>query len=170
MKRAAVSRPQAIDARAKIKLVAGDELANALADLRQSIARRAYEFYQKRGDTPGQEFEDWTRAETEFMRPLPGNMTDSGDYITLRGFVPDCNIARIGFEPHRILVWTEEAAGSGQAVASPVLTFDLSEPVDLFGSSADRVGQVLTVKMAKAAPGGEAKPTEGPRRRAAGQS
>jgi hypothetical protein len=31
----------------------------------EEIARRAYQIYQERGGVPGNEFEDWTRAERE---------------------------------------------------------------------------------------------------------
>jgi len=34
---------------------------------RDQIALRAYEIYLERGGTPGQELEDWTRAERELL-------------------------------------------------------------------------------------------------------
>ncbi|MFZ0284412.1 MAG: DUF2934 domain-containing protein [Terriglobales bacterium] len=37
------------------------------ADLEAQIRLRAYELYQERGYTPGQENEDWLRAEREVM-------------------------------------------------------------------------------------------------------
>jgi hypothetical protein len=36
-------------------------------DLEGQIRQRAYEFYQERGCTPGQENEDWLRAEREVL-------------------------------------------------------------------------------------------------------
>lgn len=35
---------------------------------REEIALRAYQIYQERGETPGHELEDWTRAERELMQ------------------------------------------------------------------------------------------------------
>jgi hypothetical protein len=152
VRRAAASRTRAVQTPNKVKFLAGDELAASLANLRQSVARRAYEFYEMRGGVPGHESEDWARAEAEIMRPLPANITDSGGYFTLRGFVPEPGISQIGFEARRILVWTEGAAGLGETAAVPgVLTFELSQAIDPSGSSADSVGQVLTIRLAKAA-------------------
>ncbi len=151
MRRATASRTRAIQTPNKVKFLAGDELAACLADLRQSIARRAYELYEMRGGAPGHESEDWARAEAEIMRPLPANITDSGGYFTLRGFVPEPGISQIGFEARRILVWTEGAAGLATAVVPGVLTFELSQAIDPSGSSADSVGQILTIRLAKAA-------------------
>ena len=37
------------------------------APTREEIALRAYLIYQERGETPGHELEDWTRAERELM-------------------------------------------------------------------------------------------------------
>ena len=37
------------------------------APTREEIALRAYEIYLERGGAPGQELEDWTRAERELM-------------------------------------------------------------------------------------------------------
>ena len=34
---------------------------------REAIALRAYEIYQERGGAPGQELEDWARAEQELL-------------------------------------------------------------------------------------------------------
>jgi Protein of unknown function (DUF2934) len=36
-------------------------------DLEQQIRQRAYELYEERGRTPGQEREDWFRAEREVL-------------------------------------------------------------------------------------------------------
>jgi hypothetical protein len=151
VKRVAASKSKAVEVRPKIKFIEGDELANCLADLRQGITQRAYELYRMRGGEPGHDLEDWAQAETELMRPFPGNITESGGYLTLRGFVPEAEITQIGCEPQRILVWIEGSADSGQPGQIPgVLMFDLTQPVDPLRSSADRVGQILTVKLAKA--------------------
>ena len=39
------------------------------------IARRAYELYQQRGGTGGQDWDDWLRAEAE-LRDAPGRRED----------------------------------------------------------------------------------------------
>jgi len=41
--------------------------ATKSAPTREEIALRAYEIYLERGGSPGQELEDWTRAERELI-------------------------------------------------------------------------------------------------------
>jgi hypothetical protein len=45
----------------------GASVAPAPIDLEAQIRQRAYELYEERGCTPGQETEDWFRAEQEVL-------------------------------------------------------------------------------------------------------
>ena len=38
--------------------------------IRESVSRRAYELYEKRGADHGRELEDWVKAENEVLSPL----------------------------------------------------------------------------------------------------
>jgi Polyketide cyclase / dehydrase and lipid transport/Protein of unknown function (DUF2934) len=59
-------RPEAIEGSSVEENVEIDPAsANVLAPTYEQIARRAYEFYLERGETPGDEREDWLRAEKE---------------------------------------------------------------------------------------------------------
>jgi hypothetical protein len=47
---------------------AGDNKRNVVPiNLEDEIRRRAYEIYEERGRTPGDEHEDWLRAEREVL-------------------------------------------------------------------------------------------------------
>jgi hypothetical protein len=59
-------RPEAVEGSSveeKVEIDPGS--ANVLAPKYEQIARRAYELYLERGETPGDEREDWLRAEKE---------------------------------------------------------------------------------------------------------
>jgi len=45
----------------------GASAATTSIDLEAQIRQRAYELYEERGCTPGQETEDWCRAEREVL-------------------------------------------------------------------------------------------------------
>ena len=45
----------------------GNAAVPAPIDLEAQIRQRAYELYEERGRTPGQENEDWLRAEREIL-------------------------------------------------------------------------------------------------------
>src|SRR2546422_5529648 len=50
------------------KLFAGDPLFERVQEIKELIARRAYELSEARGFTHGQELEDWLRAQSEILR------------------------------------------------------------------------------------------------------
>jgi HSP20 family molecular chaperone IbpA len=53
----------------RLRIIAVNPLEQAQR-MRDVIARRAYQIYQNRGSTPGQELRDWRRAESEVVKPL----------------------------------------------------------------------------------------------------
>ncbi|HEU4389411.1 MAG TPA: Hsp20/alpha crystallin family protein [Blastocatellia bacterium] len=70
-----------------------------------SIARRAFEIFQARGEVAGTELDDWLAAETELLRPVPIEIAEYGSFIKVRAEVPgirpeDLDIA---VEPERVL-------------------------------------------------------------------
>lgn len=59
-----------------------EEISNRLSELYDVIARKAFEIFESRGRSPGHDQEDWFRAESALLQPLPLNMTESnGEYI-----------------------------------------------------------------------------------------
>jgi len=59
-----------------------EEISNWLSELYDVIARRAFDIFESRGRSPGHDQEDWFRAESELLHPVPLNATESsGEYI-----------------------------------------------------------------------------------------
>jgi HSP20 family protein len=59
-----------------------EEISNQFSQIYEVIARRAFDIFESRGRSPGHELEDWFRAESELLRPVPVNVAESdGEYI-----------------------------------------------------------------------------------------
>jgi hypothetical protein len=56
----------------------------ASVSVRERIAQRAYELYEQRGSTPGNEYDDWLRAEAEVRAALgsPARDDTMDDFAT----------------------------------------------------------------------------------------
>ena len=65
-----------------------EEISTQFSHIYDVIARRAFDIFESRGRSPGHELEDWFRAESELLRPVPVNVAESdGEYI-VRAEVP----------------------------------------------------------------------------------
>lgn len=65
-----------------------EKISNQWSKISDVIARRAFDIFEGRGRSPGHELEDWFRAESELLRPVPVNVAESdGEYI-VRAEVP----------------------------------------------------------------------------------
>jgi len=65
-----------------------EKISNQFTQISDGIARRAFDIFESRGRSPGLELEDWFRAESELLRPVPVNVAESdGEYI-VRAEVP----------------------------------------------------------------------------------
>jgi HSP20 family molecular chaperone IbpA len=91
--------------RPKLVEVAG--LADLAESIRHSIAYRAFELYEARGRQGGHDLEDWFRAEAEVLQPVPVEITDSKDQLTVRAQVPNFSAEEVtvGIGPRRVIIW-----------------------------------------------------------------
>jgi Protein of unknown function (DUF2934) len=62
--------PQPSSMRRKAQAPAENYESDGQIDLRELIARRAYEIYEERGMVPGDDINDWLRAEAEVKSAL----------------------------------------------------------------------------------------------------
>jgi HSP20 family protein len=69
-------------------------------DTVQSIGKRAFELFEKRGRQFGNDFEDWLRAESELVRRVPVEVKDADGNLDIRAEVP-------GFKPAELKVYVE---------------------------------------------------------------
>jgi HSP20 family molecular chaperone IbpA len=53
-----------------------------------AIAQRTFGLFQQRGGADGRDLEDWFRAESELLKPVPIEISESNDTYTIRAEVP----------------------------------------------------------------------------------
>jgi HSP20 family molecular chaperone IbpA len=102
---------QALERQAKTSptspiLEEGEKLFEQMKDFSQSIAKRAYEFFEQRGRELGHEMEDWFRAEFELMRHIPVEMKHSNEQIIVRAETPGftADDIKVSIEPRQIII------------------------------------------------------------------
>jgi HSP20 family protein len=86
--------------RTDLNLVSQEELFEHTQGVFDSIARRAYELFESRGASHGNDWDDWFRAESELLNPVKIDVLESGEHLIARAEVP-------GFSPHEIKVCIE---------------------------------------------------------------
>src|SRR5580700_8640402 len=78
-----------------------EEILDQLLQIYDGIARRAFEIFESRGGSPGHDLEDWFRAESELLHPVPLNLSESSGKFIVRAEVPGFgrNDIEINVEP-----------------------------------------------------------------------
>jgi HSP20 family protein len=74
-----------------------ERMLERFTEITKDIAGKAYEFFRDRGGEWGREVEDWFKAESEILRPVPVEITEAGDNVLVSAAVP-------GFKPEEIEV------------------------------------------------------------------
>ena len=83
-----------------------EQLIDQMHDLRDCIARRAFEIFASRGERIGLELADWLQAEMEFLHPAYIAISESSKSLTVRADVPGFKEKdlEIEVEPHRVTI------------------------------------------------------------------
>jgi HSP20 family protein len=86
--------------------VEAEKLFEQMKEFSQSVARRAYEYFEARGREFGHDLEDWFRAESELMRRVPIEVKEADGQITVRAEVPGfaANEIKVSVEPQRLVI------------------------------------------------------------------
>jgi len=86
--------------------VEAEKLFEQMKEFSQSVARRAYEYFEARGREFGHDLEDWFRAESELMRRAPVEIKETDSQITVRAEVPGfaANEINVSVEPQRLVI------------------------------------------------------------------
>lgn len=86
--------------------VEAEKLIERMAELTRAVARRAYEFFESRGRELGGELEDWFRAESELLRPVPATLKETDEKFTVRAEVPGfkANEIKISVNPRQLMI------------------------------------------------------------------
>jgi HSP20 family protein len=86
--------------------VEAEKLFEQMKEFSQSVARRAYEYFEARGREFGHDLDDWFRAESELMRRVPVEIKEADGHTTVRAEVPGFapNEIKVSVEPRRLLI------------------------------------------------------------------
>jgi HSP20 family molecular chaperone IbpA len=81
-------------------------IAELSDQIRETIAHRAYEIFERRGRAHAHDLADWFRAESEIVRDLPYKIQELADQILVRIDLTDLDptTLQVGVEPRRIIV------------------------------------------------------------------
>ena len=89
-----------------LTLKAGSALADLAEQIQQDIGRRAYEIFEQRGYTHGDDLSDWFQAEKEIVRSVRSDVKDTGKHISLRVDVShlDPGSLQVGLYHRRLII------------------------------------------------------------------
>ena len=149
---------------ANFKLRASGTFVEQTRLISAAVARRAYELFEARGSEHGHDCEDWFRAESELLTPLPATIIDTDGGFTvraeLRAFTGK-NV-EVRAEAKRLIIYAKKRKASeqekGQAVQEEMYAelfrvLDLPAEVDPHNMKATIENEVLEVILAKINPG-----------------
>src|SRR5437879_7421298 len=144
------------------KLFAGDPLFERAQEIKECIARRAYELSEARGFTHGQEREDCLRAQSEILRGSPVDIRETETELTIYVEVPGFRERdlEVRVEPRRLFISGKRQEGperkQGKTVYSERLAdqiffvLNLPAPVDPDKVNATLSDGALEVKLLRA--------------------
>jgi HSP20 family protein len=91
---------------ASLIFVEAEKLFEQMKEFSQSVACRAYKYFEARGREFGHDLEDWFRAESELMRRVPVEIKEANSRVTVRAEVPGFapNEIKISVEPQRLVI------------------------------------------------------------------
>jgi HSP20 family molecular chaperone IbpA len=140
-----------------LRLVDLEKINRHEQEVRGLIARRAYELFESRGRTPGNETEDWLRAEAELLQPLKLELTESNDAFAVRTPVPGFKAEELmlAVEPRRLRIAGKResrSAAKGRTTEARHLfhVLDLGTEIDPSRVTAGLRGDMLELVLPKA--------------------
>jgi HSP20 family protein len=144
------------------ELVDFDELFDRVQELHDSIAKRAYELFERDGHEPGGALEHWLNAEKEVLHPVALELMETDDALTLRAEVPGFRgeDLKLSVEPRRLAISgkreTHEEKKSLRTIYQEYLSNQICRSVELpieidpSQTSATIQDGVLEISMPKA--------------------
>ena len=139
-----------------------EEIFNQFSQIYNSIARRAFEIFESRGCSPGQALDDWLRAESELLHPVPLKVTESNGKYIVRAEVPGFSSKdiKVIVEPRYLAISgkreTKEEAENAEMIrfewsADQIFrALDLPSDVDTSNFNTTVKDGILTVDLPKA--------------------
>jgi len=142
--------------RARPRIVSCDLVRSRSEEIRDAVARRAYEIFEGRGRVHGYHDDDWRQAESDVLFPLAVTVTDAGAYLTVAAAVPgfDACDVEVCVEPRRVTIAGQrhpDATGGGPAHRTRMFrAVELPEdvtPCDVMAAVEDGVVEVTLRKV-----------------------
>jgi len=133
-------------------------------ELRHAIAKRAYDMFASRGFTHGHDLRDWFLAETELVRPISIEMSETETELTVKADLPGFaeKDIEVRVEPRRLFIAgaREEKSEQSETDKSRIVysewntnrifrTIDLPAEVDSDRVTATMSNGVLQITMPK---------------------
>ena len=162
-----VQRARLVKAPTPLRLVEFNELPERAEEIFGTIARRAFEIFESKGQILGHDLEDWFRAEAELLHSVHIELADTEGALELRAEVPGFKERdlEIKVEPRCITIagkreeirerregttlWKERCADRVFRI------FDLPVEVKADKITATLREGILEIKMPKAEPAGK---------------
>src|ERR1044072_3573761 len=138
-------------------------LFNRMEEIREEIARRAYELFDGRGREDGHDQEDWMRAESELLLPVSIEMVETNDKLQVSTEVTGFSEKDISIsvEPRRLFISgrkeqsvNPDGASEEQIEQRSMMFFralDLPVKIDAENAKASFKNGVLKISLPKAA-------------------
>ena len=92
--------------RARPRIVSGELMCSRSDEIKDAVARRAYDIFEQRGRADGHHDEDWRQAESELVFPLAVTVADAGECLTVAAAVSgfDAIDLEVCVEPRRVTI------------------------------------------------------------------
>ena len=165
------SRSQSARHPTVLKLMGGAPFSQRMQQVYDTLARRAYELFESRARQDGHDLEDWFRAESELLSPMPVGISEGDDQVIVRAEVPgfsDKDI-EVRVAPHRLIItgkreqirhqkiareWRQESLKTHSERSSYEVfrMLDLSEEIDPDKVTATVQNGTLEILLPKAHP------------------
>lgn len=147
------------------KLTASGTFVERTRQISAAVARRAYELFEARGSEHGHDCEDWFRAESELLTPIPATVVDTDGGFTVTAEVPGSTgkDVEVLAEPRRLIIRAkkqetveqEKERTAFRATMSNEMfrVLELPHEIDPDNMTAAIKNGVLEVSLAKVNPG-----------------
>ena len=146
------------------RLSEGDTFAERVEQISTAIARRAYELFEGRRSEHGHDREDWFRAESELLTPVPVRVIETDGELQVRAEVPGFTDkeVEVRIEPRRLIICGKKQQNSeqekGRAASRVersdeiVRVVDLPHEIDPDEVRATLENEMLTITLPKVNP------------------
>ena len=165
MKSTQTTSPRPTTQPAVFRLTASGTFVERMRQISAAIANRAYELFEARGFEHGHDWEDWFRAESELLTPIPAQVVDTDGGFTVRAQVPGFTgkDLEVRAEPRRLIIYAKKQGVSEQEKGRAVLqgtisdeifrVLDLPYEIDPDNIKATIKEEVLEITLPKVNPG-----------------